>query len=189
MTLRKDKIIVVDLEATCWEGPPPVGQENEIIEVGICVLELEKRTLSQKKSFLIRPTRSIISPFCTQLTGLTQQDVAFGYAFGEACEMLEKEYDTRNYLWTSWGAYDRHLFRQQCQSRDMRYPFSSNHMNLKRLYADANEERMPMVAAIKHLGLELEGQTHRGDDDAWNTGRILIALIEKFGEKIVYKYW
>ncbi|MEO0596531.1 MAG: hypothetical protein AAF126_10505 [Chloroflexota bacterium] len=32
MAIRKDKIIVVDLEATCWEGfDAPEGQENEII--------------------------------------------------------------------------------------------------------------------------------------------------------------
>ena len=27
------KILVVDIEATCWDGPNPSGMENEIIEI------------------------------------------------------------------------------------------------------------------------------------------------------------
>lgn len=30
-----DKIIIIDLEATCWNGAVPVGQVNEIFEIGI----------------------------------------------------------------------------------------------------------------------------------------------------------
>lgn len=30
-----DKIIVIDLEATCWEEQPPAGQVSEIIEIGM----------------------------------------------------------------------------------------------------------------------------------------------------------
>ena len=32
-------IIIIDLEATCWNGKIPAGQVNEIIEIGICVLD------------------------------------------------------------------------------------------------------------------------------------------------------
>ena len=37
MSGKLDKILVVDIEATCWEGKPPAGEQNEIIEVGICL--------------------------------------------------------------------------------------------------------------------------------------------------------
>jgi len=33
-----DQVLVIDIEATCWEGPPPEGLESEIIEIGICPL-------------------------------------------------------------------------------------------------------------------------------------------------------
>ena len=33
-----NKIIIIDLEATCWEGIPPKGEVSEIIEIGICCL-------------------------------------------------------------------------------------------------------------------------------------------------------
>ena len=37
MARKLDKIVVVDIEATCWEGKPPEKQESDIIEVGICL--------------------------------------------------------------------------------------------------------------------------------------------------------
>ena len=42
MSIRKDKLLVVDLEATCWEGyNAPAGQKNEILEIGVCLLDLD----------------------------------------------------------------------------------------------------------------------------------------------------
>ena len=40
-----DKIIVVDIEATCWEGKPPQGMHNDIIEI-----DAVKNTLTLKVS-------------------------------------------------------------------------------------------------------------------------------------------
>ena len=35
MARKLDRILVVDVEATCWEGDPPPGQISEIIEIGL----------------------------------------------------------------------------------------------------------------------------------------------------------
>ena len=40
MARKLDQILVVDVEATCWEGDPPPGQISEIIEIGLCVLDV-----------------------------------------------------------------------------------------------------------------------------------------------------
>ncbi len=32
MAQKLDKILVVDIEATCWNGPIPEGMTNDIIE-------------------------------------------------------------------------------------------------------------------------------------------------------------
>jgi inhibitor of KinA sporulation pathway (predicted exonuclease) len=39
MAVQLDVIIVIDVEATCWEGYPPPGQDKEIIEIGICLVD------------------------------------------------------------------------------------------------------------------------------------------------------
>ena len=65
------KIIVIDLEATCWEGKPPPGEISEIIEIGICVLDQATGAIDKNRGILIKPVHSAISPFCTQLTTIT----------------------------------------------------------------------------------------------------------------------
>ena len=66
-------INIIDLEATCWKGPVPEGQVNEIIEIGICQLDVNTGEISKNKGILIQPQRSEVSPFCTELTTITQE--------------------------------------------------------------------------------------------------------------------
>ena len=42
-----NKIIIIDLEATCWEGIPPKGEVSEIIEIGICLPSLVKLAITE----------------------------------------------------------------------------------------------------------------------------------------------
>ena len=71
-----NKIIIIDLEATCWEGIPPQGEVSEIIEIGICLLDTLTGEISDNRGILVKPTHSKISPFCTQLTTITPELVA-----------------------------------------------------------------------------------------------------------------
>nr|WP_246581142.1 3'-5' exonuclease [Deinococcus aestuarii] len=83
---------VIDVEATCWEGAPPPGQVNEIIEVGLCVVDTVTRQRVGRHRLLVRPERSEVSEFCTRLTGWTPEDVRDGLSFAEACRVLEGEH-------------------------------------------------------------------------------------------------
>ncbi len=74
MTIKLNKIIVIDIEATCWQKYPPPDQESEIIEIGICIVDVATAKPIEKESILVRPERSKISEFCTQLTTLTQAE-------------------------------------------------------------------------------------------------------------------
>lgn len=40
MARKLDYIVVVDIEATCWEGKVPEGMSSDIIEVGVCLLDV-----------------------------------------------------------------------------------------------------------------------------------------------------
>ena len=53
MAKKLDKILVVDVEATCWDGKPPSGQESEIVEIGLCTLEVAAGERSDKQSILV----------------------------------------------------------------------------------------------------------------------------------------
>ena len=108
------QILVIDIEATCWEGNPPPDQENEIIEIGLCVVEPYTGNRVEKKSILVRPERSQVSTFCTQLTSLTQGQVDGGISFQKACQILQDMYHSKDSVWASYGDYDRELFEKQC---------------------------------------------------------------------------
>ncbi|MGW5355032.1 exonuclease domain-containing protein [Streptomyces sp. NPDC004031] len=167
---------VVDVEATCWEGQPPAGQVSEIIEIGLTVVDLATRTRRAKHRLLVRPARSRVSAFCTQLTGLTQDEVDGGTSFAEACRALAATHRAGVLPWASWGDYDRNQFTRQCRHTGTEYPFGSAHTNAKAVFtASYGLRRRPgMAQALEVAGLPLEGRHHRGDDDAWNIAALVL---------------
>jgi inhibitor of KinA sporulation pathway (predicted exonuclease) len=172
---------VIDIEATCWEGTPPNGQENEIIEIGICPLDIATAQRLEKRNILVRPERSKVSEFCTKLTTLTQEQVDRGVSFKEACAILKNEYLTRERVWASFGDYDRKQFEKQCQARGIGYPFGPRHINVKTFFAliyNLSQE-VGMAEALHISHLRLEGTHHRGSDDAWNIAAILSDLLTR----------
>ena len=179
MARTLDAVLVVDIESTCWKRHPPQGQQSEIIEIGLCLLDVTTGEWRDKRSILIKPGGSTVSEFCTLLTSLTQEQVDIGIPFKQACEILINHYNSRNRVWASFGDYDRRMFEYQCQARSIQYPFGKTHINVKALFA--LRQRLPkevgMETALEHLNIPLEGRHHRGDDDAWNTAKILAALL------------
>ncbi|MGK7876121.1 MAG: exonuclease domain-containing protein [Xenococcaceae cyanobacterium] len=182
MPQQLDQIIVIDIEATCWQGKPPPGQENEIIEIGICPIDIASGKPLEKDSILVQPERSTVSKFCTQLTTLTQEQVDRGIPFAEACEIVQNQYLSRQRVWASYGQYDKNQFEKQCQSRFVQYPFGTRHINVKTLFAIMNSlpREVGMAQALSLLNLSLEGTHHRGVDDAWNIARILSKLLWQY---------
>lgn len=180
MARRKlDKIVVVDVEATCWQGQPPPGEDSEIIEVGVCLLDVASGERTARDSLLVQPKFSRVSGYCTQLTGLTQEQVEGGLSFAEACEVLKEKHDSNRRLWASYGDYDRQMFERQCGRDGVPYPFGNGHINVKSLLAVSCGLRreLGLARALRRLGLPLEGTHHRGGDDAWNVGAILSRIL------------
>jgi inhibitor of KinA sporulation pathway (predicted exonuclease) len=172
---KLDQILVIDLESTCWQGAPPPGQDNEIIEIGLCVLDVATAERLDNPSILVRPVHSTVSEYCTQLTTLTQAEVDFGISLQAACRILEEKYDSRKRLWASYGDYDRKQFKKECRAHGIDYPFGDGHVNVKSLFAVVHNlpHEVPLDEAMQYLGFPLEGTHHRGGDDAWNIARIL----------------
>ncbi|WP_437961435.1 3'-5' exonuclease [Sorangium sp. So ce119] len=179
MAKRLDLILVIDVESTCWDGDPPRGEENEIIEIGVCTLEVGSGRRRDRRSILVRPERSRVSPFCTSLTTLTQADVDAGVSFKEACAILRGELKAQDRLWASYGDYDRCMFERQCQARGVPFPFGPSHLNVKTLFAVARAlpREVGMAEALERVGLPLAGTHHRGGDDAYNIAGLLAHLL------------
>ena len=191
MTIERDTVVIVDVESTCWENEEEAKQNtSEIIEIGVCTLDITSGKPDKKRSIFVKPTESTISPFCTQLTTITPEMVEeSGIAFADACQILEDDYQTKSQMWLSWGNYDRNMFITQCERQKVSYPYSTHHCNLKNLFANFYGNRMGLEQALATINLKLEGTHHRGDDDAWNIARVLSHLLDEHGREILETFW
>lgn len=174
-----DRIVVVDVEATCWEADPPPDQTSEIIEIGVCLLDVAFGERLDRESILVRPMQSTVSAFCAQLTSLTQEEVEQGASFEDACSVLRARFKTKERVWASYGNYDRGIFERQCKRQDVKYPFSAGHINVKTLLASTYglKQETGLSKALNLLGIPFEGTRHCGVDDAWNIAAVLSRII------------
>ncbi|SFG80916.1 Inhibitor of the KinA pathway to sporulation, predicted exonuclease [Streptomyces mirabilis] len=180
-TWTEHLVNVVDVEATCWAGSQPPGAVSEIIEIGLTVIDLDAGERLARHRILVRPVRSTVSEFCTELTGLTQHEVDQGVSFAEACQLLAAEHRAGTRPWVSWGDYDQHQFTRQCQATRTPYPFGRHHTNAKAVFTEAYglRKRPGMAQALEIAGRRLEGRHHRGEDDAWNIAALVLHLSER----------
>ncbi|WP_327368411.1 3'-5' exonuclease [Streptomyces sp. NBC_01217] len=171
---------VIDIEATCWDGQPPPGAVGEIIEIGLTVVDLRAAERIARHRILVRPARSTVSAFCTELTGLTQAEVDTGLPFADACRLLAAGHEAGARPWASWGDYDHNQFRRQCRATGTPYPFGHDgrHTNAKIPFtaAHALRKRPGMAEALRIAGLPLEGRHHSGADDAWNIAALVLDI-------------
>jgi len=187
-----DRVFIVDLEATCWETREEQGSmPNEIIEIGICVLDKIKG-VQDVSSYVVKPSRTKVSPFCTQLTGWTQEAVDEGADILSTIEQIEKDYEiTKDNVWFSFGEYDRVKLSSREGERGGLYELYGiqrhqnifdrmrAHFNVKTLMAlkEGLAKEIGMERALKFYGLTLDGRHHNGADDAANIAKIVMKVL------------
>lgn len=178
------EILVVDLECTCWDDNTkrPQGQEMDVIEVGLCRVSFGNFgwSIQRKPSFIVKPTTSEVSEFCTKLTGLDKNVVQAGENFVDTCKILRKK-EWNEPLFVSWGDFDRLQFVRQCEREGIKYPFGRRHLNAKTLFSIIHclEKEVSVGEALQLIGKEFEGHPHSGADDAYNIARLLVDTIDR----------
>ncbi|KAF5386757.1 hypothetical protein D9615_001814 [Tricholomella constricta] len=131
-----EAFLVLDVEATCHQGTD-FNFPNEIIEFPVCLMQWKDRSDDQKASQLevvaefrsfVKPTwQPILSQFCTDLTGITQEQVDSAPSFPDVLASFEEfmiehelvDEDTGEHLvrfcWCSDGPFDvRDFVVKQC---------------------------------------------------------------------------
>ena len=176
----KAPILIIDLEATCWESKELHPGENEIIEIGAVLID-SSRQIRWSGGFFVRPVLNpVLSDFCTKLTSISQADVDSAPSLAVALERFSEQVKSslsctlKDCTFVSWGNYDRNQFEKDCARHDIPYPFGP-HMNLKAEFLKKhNLKHAGVPSALKTLGLSFEGTHHRGVDDALNIARIFL---------------
>ncbi len=204
--------IILDVEATCWETSPIdrvswMERGSEVIEIGIYVpSNLDVPGAGKSASFMIRPVLNpILSPFCTNLTSITQEmvDAAKGYvdALKDVDTWCVENIGTplAETPWSSWGFYDLNILSVNSRWFNSPVAFSEQmHMNVKEmarrvsirndgsfaLMENTKIGKFSVSEAIRFFNLgEFQGTQHRGVDDAINIGRIWETISELFGHR------
>lgn len=173
-------VLVVDLEATCDDrnrlGNLVPKHEMETIEIGAVLVDTTTLEPVSELGIFVKPVRHPrLTTFCTELTSITQADVDGGVPFPEAAASVDRFLAGRHALFGSWGDYDRNQFAQDAAYHGVRLPFTRHHVNLKKRFSEqlGEAKRFGMDAALRRVGLMLEGTHHRGIDDARNIARLL----------------
>lgn len=190
--MQFSKMMVVDLECTCFRDEDldkPSGWEankdQEITEIGACIIQLPELKIVATEPFLVQPD-GLMGVFCKELTTLTYDHVKdrprLAGVLDELCAWAKAhKFDIRSMPWGSWGDYDRVQLFRECARKGLKYPFGRAHYNIKGLYSmlTGQGHGFGMARALEQLDIPLEGTHHRGVDDAKNTAKILLHILEK----------
>lgn len=183
-----DHLVVLDFEATCREGEAPVPQE--IIELPSVLVSLtERRALDETWTFVRPVHHPRLDAFCTELTGIRQEDVDGAPTFDEAFArhqawlarlgLVGADGEAR-FAFVTCGDWDlRSMLPRQGAASALRVPRAYRQwVNVKTVFAKTlRVARAPgMPGMLEALGLPLEGRHHRGIDDCRNIARIVLAL-------------
>jgi inhibitor of KinA sporulation pathway (predicted exonuclease) len=177
-------ILVIDFEATCDEGGTIPPEQMEIIEIGAVWATAKGKVLDEFQTFVRPMLRPHLTPFCRQLTSIQQTDVDAAEMFPTAAAALSRfaqRHQGAGATWGSWGQYDFKQLARDCERHSIANPLAAfQHVNLKsqfakRRFAKSGKKfrEVGMAKALQLVGLPLDGEHHRGIDDARNIARLL----------------
>ena len=174
--------LVIDLEATTDEGGWPVA-EMEIIEIGASLVNRDGREVDHFQRFVRPQRRPHLTPFCRELTHITQANIDAAASLTEVWPQFERwlsHHRARIVGWASWGDYDRQQLEEEWRHHHLDSALSSMpHVNLKQRFAQARHLQKPMGlnSALQLAGMQFSGQQHRALVDARNTARLLPLIL------------
>lgn len=174
------QFVIFDLEATCWSGNN-MGKPQEIIEIGALLVDGYGDVLSRFQR-LIRPVlHPRLSPYCQELTTISQEEVNEAQTFDRVAEQFEDWLsDAENYYLCAWGAKDQVLLRQDCALHGIDDYWCTPYINLKEQYHEIHglRRRYGLKKALTKEGIEFDGTHHRAMPDAVNLLKLFVRYID-----------
>lgn len=188
-TEKLDYFLVLDFEGVINKdhGSPDV---MEIIEFP--VLKINSRTLETESTFhtYVQPIiHKQLNPFCTELTGITQEMVDGQPTLPETLTLLDDwmkregllEKDV-NSCFVTCGDWDlKKGLPVNCDYLSISYPdYLKRWINIKTYFqAIVGQKGHSMKTMLRDLKLTLDGKHHSGIDDSKNIAKILVELISR----------
>ncbi len=195
MTTHFDRLVILDFEATCESDRLPDPQE--IIEFPSVLLDLREGRIVDEFTSFVRPIHEPrLSEFCTELTSITQEDLAGAPTFTEVFaahqawllghDLMGGE---RAGVIVTCGDWDlKTMLPVQCRAAEppinVLPAIYRRWINIKKIFSKTRRgsKAFGMSSMLRDLGLELIGRHHRGIDDCRNIARIAQALARQGAE-------
>ena len=185
-------LCVLDVEATCEKHAK--NYVHEIIEFPVVVLDLEEKQVVGEFHTYVRPTvNTTLTPFCTQLTGITQERVDSAPTLAEVLEAFEQwrlaqpfplehaPLEPQGFAFAADGPWDLRFFlHAECARKGIPKPeYFDKWVNIKSLFADFYRCRSCKIHKMLEIqNMRFEGRLHSGIDDTRNIARIALRMAE-----------
>lgn len=175
--------IILDLEATCWQGNK-MGRQQEIIEIGAYQINGYGDWIDDFQAFVKPIQNPRLSTYCKDLTGITQEQINRAKTFDRIFQLFEEwvhELDGPKTLCT-WGAMDLPFIIADCHLHDVDYSFLPANIDLKNQYAQIKKlnREVGLAKALEFNDIDFEGSKHRAIDDAYNTSKLFLKYLDQW---------
>lgn len=175
------ELVIFDIEASCEDKRINPRYNMETIELG-AVKIADGIIVDEFKTFIKPEYVNKLTPFCTELTGITYDDLKDAPSFNEGIlDFYSFIYGLPIY---SCGEFDRKFLTKELREKGTNYShiiveeaINSSHKNLKKNYSNITGEKMAGMNKMAHfLNIEIDGDAHRALDDSRNLAKIYIKL-------------
>jgi inhibitor of KinA sporulation pathway (predicted exonuclease) len=183
-----DYLLVVDFEATCCNKKTITKEEVEIIEIGAILVEWPTLDIKEHYQSFIRPVKTrILTPFCTKLTGIKQEQVDNAPEFPTMIKEIQSLFlKDRTVIFCCWSPFDWRQLHRDCTFHNINNPFSHGQWDLQRLFRlnQKKSQNMSLSRALTFVDVAPQGMRHSGYYDALNTANLLPWCIPDSWRKI-----
>lgn len=177
--MSKDNFVVLDLEMN--------QPSNKIISVGAYIVDVKTKMIHSRFERYIKIDEQL-NPYITQLTGITQEMVDNGVNIKDAAWEL-KELMTKYDCFinpVTWGGGDSELLTKQSET----FLFGRRWIDVKTLHVSLMISKGQHVQGglskvLTRYGMKFKGKKHNAADDAYNTARLFLHLLNHFQYPIV----
>ena len=150
---------------------------GKIIQIGYVIFNPMNSSVSLERCIDVRIDEEI-SPYITDLTGITQSQNSGGVSLQEALLILKKDlkdHEPRKHP-LEWGSGDTRTLSEQ--SGEWLFKSPVNVKALYQTYALFSKKNIVsgLSQSMKNMGLSFEGRAHNALDDAKNTMRIFLEI-------------
>jgi ERI1 exoribonuclease 3 len=188
-------LLILDFEATCNQGKP-APKPQEIIEFPTLLYNIDTREIEEEFHFYIKPdVNPNLSSFCSELTGITQDQVDNGISLVDVLSqheswLFEKEFLPRirkdgsscSFKYLTCGDWDLKMcLPRQLDYHQLQMPnYFKSYINIKEDFRQLYERRnrLGMKGMLNVLDMEIVGRHHSGIDDCRNLARIRTRMLE-----------